>query len=1336
MDTNTGSHDTPVFWNNNRDLLQRILPEFLARKLGIVPLAISNDELWIGTYKVLSTVDRTSLGQGIRYPIRFFLMGYTQVTQLQSRLYSQNDTQPPSPALDTLFEVLGMEKGTRIKRVENIGAQPLAEDISKWLQDDLITSSQWAQLMSMVHYSPNKITIQPSSINNLAAFLDIDPALRREVNSFIPLWWVNHTLFIGISDVSQASKVAAITDKWPCQLSTIVIPEKLLKQLKKSHEGETLFAAEIRDEEIAETLLEQKNVTEEEYQAALTLHRRAGVDISRALSESRTEINYQWLETKAQLSSVPAIHESDLPGNFGIILDSLFNILPYEICQMLKVLPLNFMNGVLIVGVSKLHPGVLEILTEITGYPIETRLMTEETIKKRLVVTQISQSNLPNFKIDIHQINAFLAASNLIQPDQLQRLNLPANLSIQAYLSRLAAEGLLNEEDVAQLYSILYQIPYLNLDSVRVDQNFIQHYSQSFLRENHFLPLLEHEGSIWVAISNPLQGESIEKFSKLTGLKVWPVIVPKTTLEMLLRQHISFSTIDKSNPYLEKCLHYMVGKGLIPEKAFPQVLKEIIEGDQPVDRAIKDHMPDTSVDIYAQFADFREVDYVSLRPEIETQKLVDPLGVEIEQKRRHDPVEWPIARQLDYDTARRLDALPISESEEGLRIAFSDPLFDGALEELAERFEVDIEPVITSRENLNQAIERILGRKNIGTLLVNAGLVSRNQLNDALNLAERTSTHVGEALIHRGYISENQLYAFLSKQTGIPLFDLSKVELSKEVAETFTPDEEWEWGVLPLSKDDRTLVVGVIDPVNQDSLATVRKKTNLEVKPVLITERDFENALQELFKEQYTTHSVSALLSRSPENSAAQVLTKSQKIWMVISLIVLTGLAIWNLDNFLIGLNAVFTVIYMAMVAYKFFLIANAVGSDLEVPISDEELEALRDDELPTYTILIPVYKEAAVLPSLLKAVEELDYPKIKLDVKVLLEQDDEETIAAFHSTNPPEYIQGLIVPTSLPKTKPKACNYGLIHAKGELLVIFDAEDQPDRDQLKKIVIAFKKSPANVICMQAKLNYFNRQQNMLTQWFSSEYSMWFDLFLPGLDAHNVPIPLGGTSNHFKKFALIEAGAWDPHNMTEDADLGIRLYKLGYRTKIVDTTTYEEANSNVKNWVRQRSRWVKGHIQTWLVHMRHPFRLIKDIGFKAFFSFQMVVGGNIFTVIMNPVYWLITLSWVLFKFDFISELFPGPIHYMGAFSLYFGNFAFTYMNVAGAMGRGYYDMVKTTLLSPLYWGLMSIGGWRGFIQVITKPHYWEKTIHGLSASEKAAGDETPDSENQVTEEEPA
>ena len=1336
MDKNIGTHEPPFSGNNNPELIRRMLPEALARALSIVPLGIARDELWIGATKVLSPIDLSTLEQGLRYPIRIFLIGYSQVIRLQAQLYNQADPRPPSLPLEVLLDVLGIEKTLLTRGQLSPETQSLSQVFYKWLQDDQITTAQWSQLMSMVYYLPTKDIIQPSSINTLAAFLDIDPALRREVQSYIPLWWANHTLFIGISEPDQINKVQAITNKWPCRTSLIVLPEQLLKKIKRTHESRGLFAPEFRDEHVAEALLQLGKVTEEEVQAALTLNRRTGETICNALSTSQPDIQFQWLETKARLSGTTAIHESDLPGHFDQILEALFNILPYEICRMLKVLPLNFMNEVLVVGLAKLHPGLIDILSEISGYPIETRLMTDATIIGRLAQVQFSESNLPDYKIGIPQINSFLETSHMVQPDQIQRIDPPSNLSIQAYLSKLAIEGLLNEDDIAQIYAILFQIPHLSLDNIKIDQDFVQGFSQTFLRENHFLPLLAYDGAIWVAITNPLQGESLDQFSKMTGLEVWPFIVSKSTLDTLLRQIINYSPIDKSSPYLEKCLHYLVRKGILHEDTIPVILKEILEDDQPMDRAIKNHLSDFSIDIYAQFAAFREVEYLSLHTEIEAQKMIDPLGVEVEQKRRRDPVEWTIARQLDYDSAKRLGAIPISEDERGVRIAFSDPLFDTAIEELSERFNTEIEPVITSRSELDQAIKRILGRKNIGTLLVNAGLVSRNQLNDALNLAERTNTHVGQALIHRGYITENQLYAFLSKQTGIPLFDLSRVTLSKEVAETFTPDEEWEWGILPLSKDDQTLVVGVIDPVNQDSLTIVKQKTNLDVKPVLITERDFEKALEELFKEQYTSRSVSALLSRSPENSAAQVLTKTQKIWTAIISMMLLGLAIWNLDNFLIGLNAVFTIIYITMVVYKFFLISSAIGSDLEVSISDEELEALRDDELPTYTILIPVYKEAAVLPSLLKAVENLDYPKIKLDVKVLLEQDDAETIASFHNSNPPEYIQALIVPTSLPKTKPKACNYGLIHAKGELLVIFDAEDQPDPDQLKKIVIAFKKSPANVICMQAKLNYFNRQQNILTQWFSSEYSMWFDLFLPGLDASNVPIPLGGTSNHFKKFALIEAGAWDPHNMTEDADLGIRLYKLGYRTKIVDTTTYEEANSSVKNWIRQRSRWVKGHIQTWLVHMRHPIQLIRDIGFKAFFSFQMVVGGNIFTVILNPVYWVITLSWVLFRFDFISELFPGPIHYMGAFSLYFGNFAFTYMNVAGAMGRGYYDMVKTTLLSPIYWGLMSIGGWRGFIQVITKPHYWEKTIHGLSTPEPQADHETGEDDNPVTEEEPA
>jgi cellulose synthase/poly-beta-1,6-N-acetylglucosamine synthase-like glycosyltransferase len=310
-----------------------------------------------------------------------------------------------------------------------------------------------------------------------------------------------------------------------------------------------------------------------------------------------------------------------------------------------------------------------------------------------------------------------------------------------------------------------------------------------------------------------------------------------------------------------------------------------------------------------------------------------------------------------------------------------------------------------------------------------------------------------------------------------------------------------------------------------------------------------------------------------------------------------------------------------------------------------------------------------------------------------------------------PAFLRPVIVPAAAPRGKPKACNYGLIHARGEYVVIFDAEDVPEPDQLKKAVIAFQKVPADVVCLQAKLSYYNGDQNLLTRWFTIEYSMWFDLFLPGLDASRAPVPLGGTSNHFRTSSLLAAGAWDPFNVTEDADLGIRLYRRGWRTAVIESTTFEEATSEVYNWIRQRSRWVKGYIQTYLVHMRHPVLLWQSLGAKAFLSFNLVVGGSFFGFLVNPLLWCLTALWYLSHAHVIRALFPAPVFYLGACSLLVGNTAFMYLNVAGCMRPGMYDKVKYALLSPLYWALMSLAAWKGFLQLWTNPFYWEKTLHG-------------------------
>jgi cellulose synthase/poly-beta-1,6-N-acetylglucosamine synthase-like glycosyltransferase len=352
------------------------------------------------------------------------------------------------------------------------------------------------------------------------------------------------------------------------------------------------------------------------------------------------------------------------------------------------------------------------------------------------------------------------------------------------------------------------------------------------------------------------------------------------------------------------------------------------------------------------------------------------------------------------------------------------------------------------------------------------------------------------------------------------------------------------------------------------------------------------------------------------------------------------------------------------------------------------------------------------MLQQLVGALAALDYPPARLDIKLLLEADDQPMIEAVQSLPLPPHFQVLVVPDEGPKTKPKACNYGLAQARGEYVVIYDAEDLPDPEQLKRVIVAFERAESDVCCLQCKLNYFNQSQNLLTRWFTAEYSMWFDLLMPALDTAGEPIPLGGTSNHFKRAALIEVGAWDPYNVAEDADLGIRLSKLGYRTAIVDSTTYEEANAYVRNWVRQRSRWVKGYMQTWLVHMRHPVRLLRQLGPRRFMSFNLIVGGTPAIFLLNPLYWGLTTAWTLTEAGAMKPLFPGVVSYTAGAALYLGNFILVFMTAAGVARRGYHGLVKYTLVSPFYWALMSVGAWRGLIQLFRRPFYWEKTAHGL------------------------
>jgi cellulose synthase/poly-beta-1,6-N-acetylglucosamine synthase-like glycosyltransferase len=405
------------------------------------------------------------------------------------------------------------------------------------------------------------------------------------------------------------------------------------------------------------------------------------------------------------------------------------------------------------------------------------------------------------------------------------------------------------------------------------------------------------------------------------------------------------------------------------------------------------------------------------------------------------------------------------------------------------------------------------------------------------------------------------------------------------------------------------------------------------------------------------------------------------------------------------------TLLYLATLTYRLLIFRAALGAPEAVVVGDLEARAIPAHQLPTYTVLVPAYQEPEVIAGLLRSLSQLDYPADLLDIKLLLEQDDLETLAAVERAGPNANVEVLRVRPSLPRTKPKACNVGLARARGSFVTVYDAEDQPDPLQLRRAVAAFSRLP-QVACLQAKLSYHNAEQNLLTRWFTAEYALWFGHLLPGLIKLGAPLPLGGTSNHFRRQTLVRVGGWDQFNVTEDADLGVRLHRLGFRTGVLESITFEEANSDFVNWIKQRSRWYKGYLQTWLVHIRHPRLLWRQLGLKGFIGFNLFVGGTPMLALLNPLFWALTAMWFLGKPSIVLALFPAWLYYASLISLALGNFFFLYTAVVGARAAGRSSLALAALLSPGYWVMMSIAAIKAAVQLLASPTHWEKTTHGL------------------------
>lgn len=598
----------------------------------------------------------------------------------------------------------------------------------------------------------------------------------------------------------------------------------------------------------------------------------------------------------------------------------------------------------------------------------------------------------------------------------------------------------------------------------------------------------------------------------------------------------------------------------------------------------------------------------------------------------------------------------------------------------------------------------------LGEILVRQRQLHRRALALALRHQQAEGTRLEDILVARGYASEEAVWGALGTMSGHPLVALSPESIDRELALTLMVDVAIKLRAVPVRRLRNRVVVAMADPADKEAVRQLEEALGGKVRPVRATPSAVRRAHEEVYRVHLVAESTTGLELRAPEATANRMISTGQRNFLLGAAVVsLLGIALMR-GAFFILLSGIVIALYAAVVVFRIVVVTKGAKHQDFERVSESEIAAL--DDLPVYTVLCPLFREAGVLAQLMHAMAALDYPKTKLDVKLLLEEDDVETLNAVRAARLPSYFDIVVVPAQGQRTKPKACNYGLLLAVGEYVVIYDAEDVPDPDQLKKALAVFRRHGPELGCVQARLGYYNKHQNVLTGWFALEYAQWFQQFLPGLQRLGLPIPLGGSSNHLRTSVVREVGGWDPNNVTEDAELGMRLLRRGYRTAVVDSDTLEEANSDFVNWMRQRSRWGKGYAITWWVQMRHPVQLFREVGFWPWISIQLTLGGTFAIALLNLVMWALFALWVLAQFGFIAYLFPGWIYYAAMLELLLGNFYFFYLNLLTANRLDDYRLAHLALISPLYWVMISTAMVKAALQLFNKPAFWEKTIHGL------------------------
>lgn len=488
------------------------------------------------------------------------------------------------------------------------------------------------------------------------------------------------------------------------------------------------------------------------------------------------------------------------------------------------------------------------------------------------------------------------------------------------------------------------------------------------------------------------------------------------------------------------------------------------------------------------------------------------------------------------------------------------------------------------------------------------------------------------------------------------------------------------------------------DPAEAERLSAGRAPATHDGLPLLIaTPQAFARLVRAWAEAPWVDEAVSSLAAEEPDLSASDRVLMRRVATAVVAILAALFLALAIGPAWLA--LAAGGLVGLLVAAWVLLRVGAAAIPQLALPRAP-----LSEAALPRYTILCALYREEAVAEGLLASLAGLDYPRAKLDIKLVLEADDPETLAAIRRAAPDAAVEVVIVPALGPRTKPKALMMALPFATGDLVVVYDAEDRPGRGQLREAAETFAAADCRLGCLQAPLAIVNPQDSLLARFFAAEYDALFQVLLPALARFHLPMPLGGTSNHFRRAALDQSLGWDPYNVTEDADLGFRLARSGWRIGTLATPTLEEAPVTFGAWLRQRSRWFKGWMQTLAILARDPRRLMREIGPAGLLVLAATLAGALGSALVH----LTCLAAFL-----VAWLLQGPPSWAGAGAAVFvlgyaGSVAY---KGVGLVRAGRPGLLPWLVLLPVVWVAMGLAALKAVADLWHRPFHWEKTPHG-------------------------